>query len=95
LLDQNSKTILTAKNDTSKRLAQYFDLPLNVPEEVNQEGLNSFINMPHNLSLDGMPSFDELLTLQMQPRKRRLLGSVAFQLRCGSATESGLKKDYI
>ena len=61
LLDQSGETVLTAKNDILKRFAQHFDLLLNVPGEVDQEALNSLKNMPPNLSLDDMPSFDELL----------------------------------
>jgi len=74
LLEQNGKTVLKARNDTLKRFAQYFDLLLNVPGEVDQEALNSLKNMPPYLSLDDKPSFDELLDAIDATKENKALG---------------------
>ena len=61
LLDQDGETVLTAKDETLNRFAQHFDQLLNVPGTVDQEALSSLTDMPPDVSLDDLPSFDELL----------------------------------
>ena len=52
---------MTAKDETLNRFAQHFDQLLNVPGTVDQEALSSLTDMPPDVSLDDLPSFDELL----------------------------------
>ena len=74
LLDQDGETVLTAKDETLNRFAQHFDQLLNVPGTVDQEALSSLTDMPPDVSLDDLPSFDELLDAIAATKEKKAPG---------------------
>ena len=71
LLDRNGETVLTAKEDTLKRLTQYFDHLLSVPDTVDHEALSCLTDTPPDESLDDMLGFDKLLDAIVETKENR------------------------